>query len=216
MGLFTRDEGNRFKNGYVANAFYSAGQRPLKLVIGLGNLGEQYSRTRHNVGFTVVDSYQEKHEIGEWQEKAKFKVSIVETNVDNTPVMLAKPHTMMNLSGEAVKAIKNYYKVENENILVVYDELDVPFGTIRTRIGGGSAGHNGIKSLIDAIGDSFWRCRIGVQNEQSAVMDSADFVLGRFNDDETLKLPLLASEAGSIIGDFINDQIKEETRRFIL
>ncbi len=216
MGLFIKDEGNRFKNGYVTSQFYSVGQRPLKLVVGLGNIGKEYERTRHNVGFMIVDMYRDKHELEAWSEKSKFKASASEGLIDNTPVMLVKPHTMMNLSGEAIKALKTYYKIENENILVVYDELDVPFGTIRTRIGGGSAGHNGIKSLIDAIGDSFWRVRIGVQNKQASDMDSADFVLGRFSADEEKSLGLMTTEAGSLITEFLNDQIKEETRKFLL
>lgn len=158
------------------------------LIVGLGNVGKKYDGTRHNIGFTVVDALRVQHELPEWQEKPKFKALISEDFVGGKKVILAKPTTLMNNSGEAVRALKDFYKLKNTDIIVVHDELDLPFGTIKQKQGGGSAGNNGIKSLISHIGDDFNRVRVGIKNDQLEQIDSADFVLAKFNSEEKKQL----------------------------
>lgn len=158
------------------------------LIVGLGNVSKKYADTRHNIGFTVVDTVRETHSLPEWQEKAKFKAHISEDFVNGKKVILAKPTTLMNNSGEAVRTLKDFYKLQNKDIIVIHDELDLPFGTVKQKQGGGSAGNNGIKSLIAHIGDDFNRIRIGVKNDRLDVIDAADFVLARFSSDEKKQL----------------------------
>lgn len=165
------------------------------LIVGLGNVGKKYDGTRHNIGFTVVDALRVQHELPEWQEKPKFKALISEDFVGGKKVILAKPTTLMNNSGEAVRALKDFYKLKNTDIIVVHDELDLPFGTIKQKQGGGSAGNNGIKSLISHIGDDFNRVRVGIKNDQLEQIDSADFVLAKFNSEEKKQLSDISQAA---------------------
>lgn len=158
------------------------------LIVGLGNIGKKYDGTRHNIGFAVVDALRALHDLPEWQEKTKFKALISEDFVGGKKIILAKPTTLMNNSGEAVRALKDFYKLKNMDIIVIHDELDLPFGTVKQKQGGGSAGNNGIKSLIAHIGDDFNRVRVGIKNEQLEIMDPADFVLAKFASDEKKQL----------------------------
>jgi PTH1 family peptidyl-tRNA hydrolase len=167
----------------------------VQLIVGLGNIGEKYEKNRHNVGFLVLDKYREQNGFPDWQEKSKFKALISEDFVAGKKVILAKPTTLMNLSGESVKALKDFYKVPNSDITVIHDELDLPFGTAKEKDSGGSAGNNGLKSLISLVGDDFKRIRIGIQNELKEKMDAADFVLSNFSKEEQKKLPDIIREA---------------------
>jgi len=122
----------------------------------------------------------------------------------------------MNLSGEAVQAVQKYFKISNSKTIVVHDELDIPFGQIRTRVGGGSAGNNGIKSLIQHLGEDFGRVRVGVSNEFSDKIESADFVLQKFSKDEQGSLKLLSNEVISIINETVFGGIlTADTRNFL-
>jgi PTH1 family peptidyl-tRNA hydrolase len=132
------------------------------LILGLGNPGDKYKNTRHNVGFMVLDSLAE--ELGEkWSDKPALHADIIETNIEGTKVILAKPQTFMNLSGESAAAIAKHFNVDIEDIWVVYDDVDLDLGTIRVREKGSAGGHNGIKSLLAHLGgEQFIRFRIGV------------------------------------------------------
>lgn len=160
----------------------------VRLIVGLGNVGKKYEKTRHNAGFMAIDAYREENGFPDWQEKPKFKAHISEDFIAGQKVVLVKPTTLMNLSGESVRALKDFFKVTNEDITVIHDELDLPFGTVKTKKGGGSAGHNGLKSLIKHIGEDFNRIRIGVKNDQLDRIDSADFVLANFSKEEQKQL----------------------------
>ena len=122
-----------------------------KLIVGLGNIGKEYQGTRHNSGFMAVDEYAKANGFPEWQEKTKFKAYVTEDFVAGKKVILAKPTTLYNLSGESVRALKDFYKLTNKDITIVHDELDLPFGTVKSKQGGGSAGSNGLKSIISHI-----------------------------------------------------------------
>jgi PTH1 family peptidyl-tRNA hydrolase len=148
--------------------------KPL-LIIGLGNPGASYVRTRHNAGFMAVDSIAGADAV--WK---KEKNSLT-TKIDN--MILAKPQTFMNLSGAAVLALMTFYKIPLDNLIVIHDDIDLKLGYIREKVGGGSAGHNGIKSIDAAVGNNYRRIRIGV-GRSDAPIDTSDWVLGKFSDEE--------------------------------
>jgi PTH1 family peptidyl-tRNA hydrolase len=175
----------------------------MKLVVGLGNVGAHFTGTRHNVGFAVLDNFAASHNL-EWTLKEKFKAIIAEGSIHDQKVILAKPTTFYNLSGESVRAIKDFYKIENTDILIVHDELALPFGTVRTRLGGSDAGNNGIKSVINHCGVDFIRVRTGIANDVLANYDAADFVLGRFSATETADWPKVVKEACHQLDLFIH------------
>ncbi|HXH26910.1 MAG TPA: aminoacyl-tRNA hydrolase [Candidatus Acidoferrum sp.] len=166
------------------------GNKP-KLIIGLGNPGAQYTGTRHNLGFMMLDAVAEKYGAA-WHNKPKFKALLAEITIDGHQAILAKPTTFYNLSGEAAAAIMRFYKLEPADVLVIHDELDLPFGVVRTRLGGSDAGNNGIKSLIQHLGPNFTRARIGIADEHRG-LDPVDFVLGKFHTSPELLKKLTAS-----------------------
>ncbi len=208
------------KNPYTKSehqALYTLGQNKSVLIIGLGNIGKQYDKTRHNVGFTCLDALATTLEFAAWTEKKDLKSLITMHTFSDVRVILAKPSVFMNNSGEAAQAILNYYKLSAQQVAVVHDELDIPFGQIRIRQGGSSAGHNGIKSLIDHIGDGFVRVRVGIGSEAQGAVEGADFVLAKFNKEESAHLPALTKEVTSILTEYIyRGDLTPETRSFII
>lgn len=138
----------------------------MKLVVGLGNPGEKYENTRHNIGFETLDSLLKKYSSvkdSNWEDSKKTKSLIKKTAICNASVLLAKPLTYMNNSGMAISLLLQYYKIKPEELIVIHDELDLPLGKLQIRFGGGSAGHNGIESIISAIKtDQFLRIRMGI------------------------------------------------------
>ncbi len=160
----------------------------MKIIVGLGNPGDKYYGTRHNVGFMVLHKFMNKHGFDDFSLKKKLKSQISEGNVGGEKIILVKPETFMNLSGEAVVAVKNFYKVENKDIVVVYDDYDLPTGELRYREKGGSGTHNGMKSCIQQLGtDEFPRLRVGI-NSGLPVVDLSGYVLGKFTDEEGDKI----------------------------
>lgn len=198
-------------------SLYTLGMNQTILIVGLGNVGKKYVPTRHNVGFICLEAFAEAHQFDNWVEKKDLKSLLSSKVLGDTRVILCKPATMMNLSGEAVSAVSRFYRIPAENTLTVHDEIDIPFGQIRTRQGGGSAGHNGIKSLIQHIGDTFGRVRIGIQPDEPQKADTADFVLSPFSKSEQVHLPALKKETTSIITEYVyGKELVPETRTFIL
>lgn len=131
----------------------------MKLVVGLGNPGEKYIQFRHNLGFMMVNEYIKKMENGEWRMEDKFKAEVIK----HGDLIFAKPQTYMNNSGLAVKLLTTYYKLQPADVIVVYDELDLPLGKIKVRMGGAAAGHHGVESVINSLGtDQFIRVRLGI------------------------------------------------------
>lgn len=214
MGLFER------KSTPITASYFSIGNEKTKLVIGLGNIGEKYHLTRHNAGFLCVD-----HAVGlqsgVWKEKKSLKSLVAEVRVGEKRVIFVKPTTLMNLSGDAVQAIKQFYKIENKAILVVHDELALPFGSLRIRLGGSSAGNNGIKSVSAGIGEDYARLRIGIASEPptsrpAATEDAAAYVLKNFSKAEQGHFKELYAEVNALITEFIyTDQLLPDTRTFI-
>lgn len=155
----------------------------MKLIVGLGNPGRQYAETRHNVGFMAIDYLAGK--LGVKVDKIKFKSVVGEGFLGTEKVVLAKPQTYMNLSGEAVLDMVQWYKLDPADILVIYDDMDLPAGKLRLRMKGSAGGHNGMKSIIYLLqSDQFPRLRIGIGRPTNEKMESVDFVLGRFNKEQ--------------------------------
>jgi PTH1 family peptidyl-tRNA hydrolase len=148
------------------------------LIVGLGNPGRQHRGNRHNIGFMLVDRLAARHNIsaGRVQQKA----IVGDGRILNRPVILAKPQTYMNLSGDAVGPLANYYKIPPERLLVVYDELDLPFATLRLREKGGAGGHNGMRSIINHMGQNFPRLRLGIGRPPGRMAPAA-YVLQDFS-----------------------------------
>jgi PTH1 family peptidyl-tRNA hydrolase len=155
----------------------------MKILFGLGNPGEKYVVTRHNTGFLTLDAFARQQGI-EYKDKSKFFAFVAETTIGDEAVLLVKPQTFYNDAGRSYRAIIDFYKVDPSNTLVIHDELALPFGTIRSRIGGSDAGNNGIKSINQHGGEASARLRVGIANEQRSIMGDVDFVLGRFSQKE--------------------------------
>ena len=200
-------------------SLYTTGLNKTVLIVGLGNQGKKYDDTRHNIGFTCVDSFAKANDFEKWILKKDLKVQLASQTLGDTRVFLVKPTTMMNLSGPAVAAVTQFYKLPGSHIVVVHDELDIDFGQIRTRFGGSAAGHNGIKSIIEHLGEDFARVRIGVGPKIPAKIDSADFVLQKFSKDEQAQLPELTREVSAILSEWVygsGQPMPHETRSFLI
>lgn len=170
----------------------------MKLIVGLGNPGNRYSNTRHNAGILALNHYTQKKQM-RFEVKPKFEAELGKSG----DVIIIKPLTMMNNSGLAVRKIADYYDINPSDILIIYDELALPFGTIRTRKAGSAAGHNGVKSIIKHLGnDSFIRLRIGIANELSDKQPAAEFVLKQFSKDELKLLPEIFELSNPLIARF--------------
>jgi PTH1 family peptidyl-tRNA hydrolase len=197
---------------------YSTGLQQTKLIIGLGNPGKEYDDTRHNIGAAAVDKYATSNDLSEWRTQKDLQCLISNGTVGSYRVIAIKPTTFMNLSGESAQKVAHFYKIPTESIIAVYDELDIPFGQLRSRMGGSSAGHNGVKSLIQHLSEGFGRIRIGIRNpETQGQMAGADFVLARFAQSEEEHLPDLIREASSLIDEAVHgDPFPVDTRTVII
>lgn len=167
------------------------------LVVGLGNPGAQYARTRHNVGFMAVTAM-----AGADATWKKEKNALTTTrNVGGRRVIFAMPQTFMNLSGDAVGPLMAFYKIPLENLIVIHDDMDLPVGKMREKIGGGSAGHNGIKSIDAAVGNEYRRIRIGIGHPRDFGMptDPADWVLGKIPDDQMTEINGVISQISALM-----------------
>ena len=154
------------------------------LIVGLGNPGQEYQYTRHNIGFVCLDELASRHNL-DWQLKKNFNALVTPVLKDQgESVVLCKPQTYMNLSGESVLALSSFYKIPPANIIVIHDEIDLALGVLRCKFSGGSAGHNGLKSIASKIGQDFHRIRFGVGRPEHRDHDIAKFVLERFASSE--------------------------------
>lgn len=197
MGLFDRKR----TSFYDAQPYYTIGNSQTILIVGLGNPGKEHASQRHNIGFMAVDRYHASQDFSGWVLKKDLKAMVADGMVGPTKVILAKPTTYMNNSGEAVQALQHFYRIGNSDTLVVYDELDVKFGMIRTRNGGGAGGHNGIKSLITHVGEEFGRIRVGIGPKRPAQIDSAAFVLTDFTKKQQESIASILRETSVILDE---------------
>jgi PTH1 family peptidyl-tRNA hydrolase len=181
------------------------------LIVGLGNPGRQYAKTRHNIGFMVVDHLAERSGASF---RGKYDGRFTETTIGDARVALLEPETFMNLSGRSVSAAARFYKLEPQDVIVVYDDIELEFDRVRAKAGGGLKGHNGLRSLADSLGTpDFLRVRCGVGRPRRGDPRSvADYVLGSFYDDED---PADLIERGAdCVATILADGIDEAERRF--
>ncbi len=214
MSLFTRKPVQTSSSAPL----YTIGNQKTVLIVGLGNPGKEYDDTRHNIGFRAVESFVKAHEaFGPWVNKKDLKCWLTTANLGSARVIVIKPTTYMNLSGEAVRLVQNFYKVVSNEMLVAHDELDIVFGQIRLRGQGSSAGHNGVESIIHHCGSDFGRVRIGINNEQRNTSDEKDFVLKKFNKEEQAQLLNMDREAAAILTEWVySGELSADTRSFLV
>ena len=174
----------------------------MKVVIGLGNPGKKYEKTRHNIGFIAIDNLRKKMNISD--EREKFQALVSEKNIDGEKVIFLKPQTFMNLSGNSVIEIVNFYKLDpKKDIIVIYDDMDLSFGDIRIREKGSSGGHNGIKSIISHIGEEFIRIKCGIGAKEK---DAVEHVLGEFNQTEQKDLDEILEKINNCVIEMLSVQ----------
>jgi len=165
----------------------------MNLIIGLGNPGTKYKKTRHNIGFMVIDElfsiWQKEYGFEKFKMNKKLAAEISTGKLDNNKIILAKPQTFMNNSGQAVQLLKKYYKIEPKNIWVIHDDIDLPLGKLRIRKNGSAGGHNGIKSIVEHLGtQDFPRFRLGISPAGDKRGDASNFVLHKFSRKEQVVL----------------------------
>jgi peptidyl-tRNA hydrolase, PTH1 family len=182
----------------------------MHLIVGLGNIGEKYQLTRHNIGFMVIDEITKNLSTSNIQ-KSNFHSTLEKSAYD----LYSKPTTYMNNSGMAVQAIKEYYKLEMEDIIVIHDDIDLPFGTVKFKIGGGHGGHNGLRSIDAHIGKEYIRVRIGVGKPQDKA-DVANYVLNNFSKEELNKLPDIINHTIDAIKALKSEDIEQVKTKFTL
>jgi peptidyl-tRNA hydrolase, PTH1 family len=185
-------------------------QRPTSLIVGLGNPGAKYQHTRHNLGFMVIDKLGSSIDASS---RERFQGAILETRRNDETLVLLKPLTFMNNSGASVSQVTRWYKVPHERILIIYDDLDLPYGTIRLRPGGSAGGHNGLASVIQHLGtDNVPRLRIGIGRPVTG--STVNYVLTRFSKDEQGRLAGIVDTAADVATCWLNDGIQVAMNRF--
>ena len=179
----------------------------MKMIVGLGNPGKQYERTRHNSGFMAIDKVAEKLNLN--IDKKEFAA----LTAKNNQVILVKPQTYMNNSGEAVSQIMKYYHIDINDLLIIYDDLDLKYGQLRLRLKGSSGGHNGIKSIINYIhSENFKRIRIGI--EKNPLIETADYVLGKVEKDKQKLFDDSIEKASQAAIEFITDEFEKIMNKY--
>jgi len=199
----------------------------MKLIVGLGNPGQKYKNTRHNLGFVIVDSFAMDHKLA-WQYSSDFMCYFIkaklEKNIDEKPgdFVLVKPSTYMNKSGESVLAVANFYKIDGKDILVIHDDLDLEFGKIRLLFERSSAGHKGVESVIESLGGyEFGRLRVGIDSPRSAGgaghpenIDPEKYVLEEFPDKGQEKLKEVIAKCQQALESYIDLGLEATMNRF--
>ncbi|MFM9996479.1 MAG: aminoacyl-tRNA hydrolase [Phycisphaerales bacterium] len=186
----------------------------MKLIVGLGNPGRSYERTRHNAGYVAVDRLIDRHAKGATP-RGRFNAAVVEASIAGTPCLLMKPTTYMNRSGAAVAEAVGFYKLDpTADLFVIVDDVALPAGALRIRPGGGAGGHNGLSDLQRALGTELYpRCRVGI-GASPEYMDQADHVLGKFNDWEWAAVEPAIVKAADAAEEFVTRGIDACMNRF--
>lgn len=195
MSLFTQKR----KQGRIKDS-------GMKIIVGLGNPGKEYRNTRHNIGYMVLEEIARRYPIE--KQESKFDAVIGQIRINGEKILLVKPLTYMNLSGQSVQPLIHWHKLDIQDMMVIYDDMDLPLGTIRMRASGGSGGHKGIKSIIDRMATSeFARTRIGIG--RPADREAAEWVLGRFSPAEKEQIEQTVKRAADAVERWINSGIIE-------
>jgi len=182
------------------------------LIIGLGNPGSRYQQTRHNIGFMVLEVIAARWEVDIRQKS--FDALWNRGKVAGANALLAMPQTYMNLSGNAVRRLQDYFKVDTGNVIVIHDDLDLPFGTVRLKAGGGDAGHKGLKSIVNCLGSAdFMRVRMGI-GKPAGRTPVEDYVLQKFNQDESDRLQQIIQIASEATADIIQSGLQQAMAKY--
>jgi peptidyl-tRNA hydrolase, PTH1 family len=177
--------------------------KPALVIVGLGNPGDSYTRTRHNAGFRALDVLAQEWGEGEFVRKDTFESEILEGRIVTFPILLVKPQTFMNLSGDAVRKILDFYQLDpTKQLLVLSDDIDIELGDVRLRESGSAGTHNGLKSIVDQVGEEFPRLRIGI-GPNPPTHDLSAWVLSRFSEEEEQKLGDILKGIPQKIHDFV-------------
>lgn len=173
----------------------------MKLIVGLGNPGIEYTNTRHNIGYIILDSFAKLNLMDNYKEK--FNALYSEKTINNEKIIIIKPLLYMNLSGEVVLKYQNYYKINSNDILIIHDDLDMKFGKIKLKQNGSSGGHKGIQNIIDNLkNNDFKRLKIGISNNK--MIDTKNYVLGKFNTEEIEYISKIKEITNNILNDYLN------------
>jgi PTH1 family peptidyl-tRNA hydrolase len=186
------------------------------LVVGLGNPGDKYAATRHNVGQMVIDELVSRHNVKLSSHKSRTHIAAFKlgVGVDAHPVIVAKSHSFMNETGGPIKALANFYSVEPQKIIALHDELDIPFAAIRTKIAGGDNGHNGLKSMTSAFGTAeYYRVRLGIGRPMGE-QDPGDFVLKAFSKVEQKDLGEFIVRGADVVESLISEGLERTQTRY--
>ncbi len=177
----------------------------MHLIVGLGNPGARYADTRHNAGFLVADVLARR--AGASIDRDQCGAKIAKAQLGGHPIVLAKPQSFMNLSGGPTQQLRDFFKVEMARVVVVHDELDLPFGEVRVKVGGGHAGHNGLRDLIARVGADFVRVRVGI-GRPPAGWEVADFVLARWSTEEASQVVDLVDDAANLVQTVLTEGVQ--------
>ncbi len=180
------------------------------IIAGLGNPGKEYTGTRHNVGYDSLECLADKYDVK--LNKLKFNSVYGETTINGEKVMLVKPVTYMNRSGDAIGEIMKFYKIPIENLIVIYDDIDIPVGTLRIRPHGSAGTHNGMKSIIQQVGSGFPRIRVGIGRNPD--MDLADYVLQRFGTEDREEIRTMMEKAADAAVEIIKSSIDTAMQKY--
>lgn len=207
----------------------------MKIIVGLGNPGEKYETTRHNLGFLTLDRLLKDCapvEKSEWKNEPKLKSQVAEITCSgiDEKILLIKPQTYMNNSGMAVQLVSSFYKVSPEDVWVVYDELDLPLGTLKIRFGGAAAGHHGVENIIEQLGtDAFWRFRLGIGHTSHKDLDGdgkgdrvgnrkirnvEDYVIGEFSEHDYTEAKKMIKHASEALQCALEKSMETAQNRF--
>lgn len=188
----------------------------MKLIVGLGNPGEKYEKTRHNLGFMAVQWLVDSFAFEPFKKAAKHKCEMTEGFIGSEKVILIKPQTFMNLSGQAVRSVSQFYKIGLEDVIVIFDDVDIETGAIRIRKSGSAGGHNGIKSIIQELGtDEFVRVRIGIKPATEFKGELEDYVLGKLSNSEQSKIMAeVMKDIPDVVGVLIGEGVEKAMHKF--
>ena len=188
------------------------GSDSMKLIVGLGNPGKDYTNTRHNVGFNFVDYYLNYKNITDTWSK-KFDGLYIQTNLNGKKVIFLKPQTFMNLSGNSVRKVVDYFNIELDDILIISDDLDLSIGNFKLRPSGSSGGHNGLKSIESSLGtNSYKRLKIGISNDKG--IDTKDYVLGNLSKEDKNTLDNLYKELCGVVDDYFHMEFPDLMNKY--
>jgi len=184
---------------------------PLRLIVGLGNPGSEYARTRHNAGFWLVDELARRHR-GVFRGESRHQGELARVVIGRDDVWLLKPSTFMNRSGASIASVCGFYKIDAAQVLVAHDEIDLPVGAVRLKQGGGHGGHNGLRDTIAAIGEGFWRVRLGVGHPGSRDQ-VVDYVLRRASAEDDALIQRAVGSAADIVPHILADGAQKAMNR---